>query len=117
MIFGNNYIWDRKLKTALVHRVQCPGCFKGGSTPDSGIRVAYSNDWIKPKKKTNSTNGAQRFTNDVNDDSLNIIHKYDWTYTTRYKGTESSTESKFELDNDQKLPLDKLAVHDKIPTL
>ncbi|CAI4910898.1 ANM_HP_G0086000.mRNA.1.CDS.1 [Saccharomyces cerevisiae] len=114
MIFGNNYIRIENSKQHWSIEFNALDALKEVQLQDSGIRVAYSNDWIKSKKRQNSTNGAQRFTNDVNDDSLNIIHKYDWTYTTRYKGTESSPESKFRLDNDQKLPLDKLAVHDKI---
>ena len=114
MIFGNNYIRIENSKQHWSIEFNALDALKEVQLQDSGIRVAYSNDWINSKKRQNSTNGAQRFTNDVNDDSLNIIHKYDWTYTTRYKGTESSPESKFRLDNDQKLPLDKLAVHDKI---
>lgn len=114
MIFGNNYIRIENSKQHWSIEFNALDALKEVQLQDSGIRVAYSNDWIKSKKRQNSTNGAQRFTNDVNDDSLNIIHKDDWTYTTRYKGTESSPESKFRLDNDQKLPLDKLAVHDKI---
>ncbi|EJS41335.1 tip41p [Saccharomyces arboricola H-6] len=114
MIFGNNYIRIENVKLDWSIEFNALDALKNVQLQDSGIRVAYSNDWINSKRRQNSTNGAQRFTNDVKDDSLNIIHKYDWTYTTRYKGTEKSPESRFLLDNDQTLPLDKLAVHDKI---
>ncbi|CAI1809726.1 hypothetical protein SEUBUCD646_0P03180 [Saccharomyces eubayanus] len=116
MIFGNNYIRIENPRLDWSIEFNALDALKNVQLQDSGIRVAYSNDWINSKRKQNTsgTGTAQRFSNDVSADSLNIIHKYDWTYTTSYRGTENSPESRFKLDNDRTLPLDKLAVHDKI---
>ncbi|CAI4053777.1 Tip41p SKDI_16G3050 [Saccharomyces kudriavzevii IFO 1802] len=114
MIFGNNYIRIENPKLDWSIEFNALDALRNVQLQDSGIRVAYSSDWINSKRRQNSANAAQRYANDVSDDSLNIIHKYDWTYTTRYRGTENPPASRFRLDNDQTLPLDKLAVHDKI---
>lgn len=74
---------------------------------DSGIRVSYANKWIKSKQ-------AQQKSSELAESSLQIGQHYDWTYTTKYKGTIKSGTHNFTQDNSTALPLDKLSRPDPI---
>ncbi|CCK71007.1 Tip41p KNAG_0F03450 [Huiozyma naganishii CBS 8797] len=103
MIFGGNYVrircdldeskhWDIEFN-ALDALREVP-------TEDSGVRVSCASDWLRSKHRR--CDGAPP----------QIAKQYDWTYTTRYRGTV--TGCPLVADTTAELPLAMLAKPDPI---
>ncbi|SCW00137.1 LAFE_0B10264g1_1 [Lachancea fermentati] len=105
MIFGNSYVQIKNEKHDLCIQFNALDALKAVKMEDSGIRVSYAHKWIKSKRE-------QQKTSELHDSSLKIAQHYDWTYTTKYKGTHAGPE--FIRDDSTELPLDKLAKPDPI---
>lgn len=122
MIFGNSFVRIENSKHDWTLDFNALDALRAVKLEDSGIRVSYSKKWIDSKqqkqKQQSLSAGSQspHFQCDIEERSLQIAHHYDWTYTTKYKGTEycNGSESKFQRDDLQELPLDKLARPDQI---
>lgn len=113
MIFGNNFIRIMNTKHNWGIEYNALDALRMVKLSDSGIRVAHSKDWINSKKKqrNSQTDGI-----DI-ESSLKIVKNYDWTYSTEYEGTiigDDKEIHKFTIDNNLKLPIDKLSRPDQI---
>ncbi|CCE61815.1 hypothetical protein TPHA_0B01420 [Tetrapisispora phaffii CBS 4417] len=117
MIFGNNAITIQNIEKDWTLQFNTLDALKMVKLEDSGIRVSYSNKWLDAKKNNATKNSNQK--SDIDESSLKIVHNYDWTYTTEYKGTikqnsKDSVEYNFQRDDEVQLPIDKLSRSDKI---
>lgn len=115
MIFGNSFVRIENTLHGWTLEFNALDALREVKLEDCGIRVSYSQKWMDSKQRKQRQNTLpDEF--DVADSSLQIAHHYDWTYTTKYKGTEYSTSDKYKLkrDDTEKLPLDKLARPDHI---
>ncbi|CAR29803.1 ZYRO0G17336p [Zygosaccharomyces rouxii] len=113
MIFGNNYVRVENTRDNWTLEFNALDALKHVKLEDSGIRVAYSQKWIDSKQEKHRKNLPEGASFDIEESSLKIAHHYDWTYTTKYKGTESGT-SRLQRDDEAKLPIDKLSRPDNI---
>ncbi|EDO16586.1 hypothetical protein Kpol_520p7 [Vanderwaltozyma polyspora DSM 70294] len=115
MIFGNNEILIENKDKNWGLRFNALDALKEVKLQDSGVRVSYSNKWLDSKHKQKKMDNL-----DIDASSLKIIHNYDWTYTTHYKGTvfalngEEQAPYDFHSDDSLQLPIDKLSKPDKI---
>lgn len=107
MIFGNSFVKIENKKHDWCLEFNALDALKAVKVEDSGIRVSYANKWIKSKQ-------AQQKSSELAESSLQIGQHYDWTYTTKYKGTIKSGTHNFTQDNSTALPLDKLSRPDPI---
>lgn len=116
MIFGNSFVRIENTKHDWALEFNALDALKQVKLADSGIRVSYSKKWMDSKQKKQSQRSASPNEFEVEDSSLQIAHHYDWTYTTRYKGTERSKNDHYRLkrDDTQSLPMEKLARPDHI---
>lgn len=112
MIFGNNYVRIENTRDHWTLEFNALDALKQVKLEDSGIRVAYSQKWInskQQKQKRQAENGVF----DIEESSLRIARHYDWTYTTKYRGTESGSH-RLQRNDEEQLPLAKLARPDNI---
>lgn len=118
MVFGNNHIrvYNDEFQCGLEFNAR--DALGLVALEDCGIRVAYSKDWLQSKRQqqqqqepgTASGGGVE-----VTEESLNIIHNYDWTYTTPYRGTLIDSQGhEFIRDDKELLPIDLLSRPDRI---
>ncbi|QLL31538.1 hypothetical protein HG536_0B04020 [Torulaspora globosa] len=116
MIFGNSFVRIENTRYGWTLQFNALDALKLVNLADSGIRVSYSKKWMDSKQKKQSQKSSSPSEFEMDDSSLQIAHHYDWTYTTRYKGTERCQNEKYRLkrDDTQSLPLDKLARPDHI---
>lgn len=117
MIFGNSTLKVTNNQYDYSIEFNTLDALKLVKLNDSGIRVSYSNNWIKSKVTRRNNLTTELISESYTDDSLNINAKFDWTYTTDYKGTEkasSTNNDKLTLDNNVELPIDKLTRQDPI---
>ncbi|KAI9357832.1 TIP41-like family-domain-containing protein [Pilaira anomala] len=78
MVFGNNHVTVQKGSFKLSFGAyEALKMVDTSSTSSEKIKVAYSEEWTR-KSSANHT--------DVKD----VVKPYDWTYTTKYKGTTSA---------------------------
>lgn len=110
MIFGNNYVRIMNTRDEWGIEFNALDALKMVKLEDTGIRVAHSKNWIESKKKQ----GQQEYLDMDMDESLKITKSYDWTYSTDYRGTTLGDQKKFKIDNEVKIPIDKLSRPDKI---
>ncbi|CCD22283.1 Tip41p NDAI_0A01250 [Naumovozyma dairenensis CBS 421] len=103
MIFGNNFIKLENLKHNWSLSFNALDSLKMVNTNTEIkdiIKVSYSDKWVDHVNR-------------------NSMKNFDWTYSTKYKGTEifngeNLEKKKLQLDNDVQLPMDKLSRLDKI---
>lgn len=116
MVFGNNFINIKNDKFNWGVEFNASSALGQVALEDTGIRVAYSKDWLQSKRQ-NANSVATGQDSSISEDSLNVIHNYDWTYTTPYKGTNMSSEGaehQFIQDNNVKIPIELLCRPDRI---
>lgn len=113
MIFGNNYVRIENgddIKWSIeFNAFDALSMVNTRVDESSSVKVAYSDKWIRSKQNSKSS--------DIHEESLQVSQHYDWTYTTKYKGTIKQLGSgpmQQKVDDSIKLPLDKLAKMDKI---
>lgn len=116
MIFGNSYVRIENTLHGWTLEFNALDALKQVKLADCGIRVSYSKKWMDSKQQKQAQRSSSPTEFEVDDSSLKIAHHYDWTYTTRYRGTEESKDQhyKFIRDDTQQLPLDKLSRPDHI---
>ncbi|CCH61592.1 hypothetical protein TBLA_0F00480 [Henningerozyma blattae CBS 6284] len=113
MIFGNSYVRIKNTKYNWSLEFNTLDALSRVNLKDSGIRVSYSNKWIKSKQAKKTQLPDDLVSTSYDNQSLKIVNHYDWTYTTDYKGTETPT-NQLQRDDAVKLPIDKLSRHDPI---
>ncbi|AQZ15524.1 TIP41 (YPR040W) [Zygosaccharomyces parabailii] len=112
MIFGNNYVRIDNTSDHWSLEFNALDALRQVKLEDSGIRVSYSQKWINSKQqrqRRQADNGGF----DIEESSLRIARHYDWTYTTKYKGTETGSHC-LQRDDEERLPLKELARPDNI---
>lgn len=116
MIFGNSFVRIENTKHDWTLEFNALDALKQVNLADSGVRVSYSKKWMDSKQRKQSQRSASPNEFEVDDSSLQIAHHYDWTYTTRYRGTErcNSGDHRLKRDDTQSLPMEKLSRPDHI---
>lgn len=123
MIFGNSFVRIQEKTRNWSIEFNALDALREVKLKDSGIRVSYSKKWMDSKQQKQRQQqrlsialGSSQPLSDIDDSALQIARHYDWTYTTKYKGTETSGSKKykFKKDDSQTLPIDKLARPDHI---
>lgn len=123
MIFGNSFVRIEEANHGWSIEFNALDALKDVKLEDSGIRVSYSKKWMdskqqkhKQQQKIYGAQGSAYSNSDIDESALQIARHYDWTYTTRYKGTEkiSPEGHKFVRDDSQEIPFDKLSRPDHI---
>lgn len=108
MIFGNSFVRIENEKHDWSLEFNAFDALSMVKKEDSGIRVSYAQKWIKSKKD-------QQQSSEIDESSLMIGQHYDWTYTTKYKGTVKNKENEgFSKDDSVELPVEKLSKPDPI---
>jgi type 2A phosphatase activator TIP41 len=112
MIFGNNkveIIFKGKERKGQFHLMfnTLDALKLVERNPENLIKVSYANEWFKSRqlKHKNSENV-----------SLEVYKPYDWTYTSKYKGTMLKGNELFKNDDENihKIPIDKLSSNNPI---
>ena len=71
MLFANNKVTFEHNKGASLQFLPLEA-LKGVNAHEDLVRVSYSKDWLAARQESPHLN--------------NIVHPFDWTYTTNYKG-------------------------------
>lgn len=116
MIFGNSFARIENTLHGWTLEFNALDALKDVKLKDCGIRVSYSKKWMDSKQQKQAQRSGSPGETEIDEASLKIAHHYDWTYTTRYRGTEHSKNDGFKWlrDDTQQLPLDKLSRPDDI---
>ncbi|SMN20849.1 similar to Saccharomyces cerevisiae YPR040W TIP41 Protein that interacts physically and genetically with Tap42p, which regulates protein phosphatase 2A [Maudiozyma saulgeensis] len=117
MIFGNNFIRIMNTEHKWGIEFNTLDALKMVSLSDSGIRVAHSKVWLDSKLQQQQQDIMGDSSSIDMENSLKIVKNYDWTYSTEYEGTvvgDNKDTYSFKVDNNLKLPIDKLSKQDKI---
>lgn len=101
MIFGNNKVEIRNESKGFHLCFNSLDALKTVSNDPKDIpKVSYANEWFKSR--------AEKHHND-DDVMMEVFKPFDWTYTTKYKGTELVIpESGFIRDDSMEIPHQKL---------
>lgn len=79
MIFGNNSVKVSHESGWTIHFNALDALNLVDKTGESMLRVSYSESWQKMRER-------------VHENIKEVVKPFDWTYTTSYKGTVSSTQ-------------------------
>lgn len=79
MIFGNNSVDVTHESGWGIHFSALDALNLVDKTGDSMLKVSYSESWQKMRER-------------IHENIKEVVKPFDWTYTTSYKGTVSSTQ-------------------------
>ncbi|GMM29650.1 Tip41 protein [Martiniozyma asiatica (nom. inval.)] len=100
MIFGNNKV-EIKHSKFHIHFNALDALRKVELNPSNLIKVAYANEWFKPRQNKHAGSEVK----------MEVYKPFDWTYSNEYKGT-TLIGNWIETDND--IPMDKLLQNNPI---
>lgn len=108
MIFGNSSVELHNEETNWFINFNPFDALNQVKLGDSGLRVAYSEDWINSKLKNSQVTTTA--------EGLKFGKHWDWSYTTFYQGTTANSNLgyKFERADEYELPVNKLSRRDPI---